>query len=63
MQSTRSDTDTGYQARRQAYQCQRKRHALEAPEAEMRRGYKASREVSLRRRQQKYRDYLSAFCR
>jgi hypothetical protein len=49
-------------ARRQAYQCRRKRHALDALEAEMRRGYKASREVTLRRRQQRYRDYLTAFC-
>lgn len=47
---------------RQAYRCQRKRRDLEALNARLRRGYKASQAPGLHRRQQAYRDYLDAFC-
>jgi hypothetical protein len=46
----------------QAYRCLRKRRDLDALNAELRRGYKASRAPALHRRQREYRDYLSAFC-
>lgn len=47
---------------RQAYRCLRKRRALDAVNAELRGGYRAGRGAALHRRQQGYRDYLSAFC-
>lgn len=50
-------------ARKQAYQCTRKRRALSALEADLRRGYKAGRGEKLHRRQRALRDYLGAFCR
>ena len=53
---------SGQQQARQAYRCKRKRRDLEALNAELRRGYKASRAPTLHRRRQAYQDYLDAFC-
>ncbi len=50
-------------ARKQAYQCTRKRRALDAVNAELRAGYRPAKGDRLRKRQRAYRDYLRAFCR
>ena len=49
-------------ARKQAYRCTQKRRALDAVNAELRRGYKSARGERLRRRRRAHRDYLDAFC-
>ena len=60
--SSRSTSGRAAKAQQQAYRCLRKRRALDAVSAELRRGYKPARGDSLRRRQRAYRDYLDAFC-
>ena len=47
---------------RQAHRCRSKQRALDAVNAELRRGYKPAKGDSLRRRQNAYRDYLDTFC-
>ncbi len=60
--TTASDAGRADKARKQAYRCTRKQRALDAVNAELRRGYKPAKGDSLRRRQRGYRDYLDAFC-
>jgi len=50
------------QAARRAYLCKRKRDALEAVRAELRRGYKPAKGERLRRRRRAHEDYLATFC-
>ncbi|HOP16977.1 MAG TPA: DUF4124 domain-containing protein [Gammaproteobacteria bacterium] len=49
-------------AEKQAYQCLRKRRALDTLNARLRAGYKAGRGARLHQRRQSYEDYLAAFC-
>lgn len=48
--------------KKQAYQCLRKRRALDTLNARLRAGYKAGRGAGLHQRRQSYEDYLTAFC-
>ena len=57
-----SKTDGAKKAQKQAHRCLKKRRALDAVNAELRRGYKPSRGDSLRRRQRAHRDYLESLC-
>jgi hypothetical protein len=54
--ASRRDTD------RQAYRCLRKRRALDAVKANLRRGYKPAQGEKLRRRRRAHEDYLDEFC-
>jgi len=47
---------------RRAYQCERRRLALDALQAELRRGYRPAKGERLRRRRKAHEAYLSAFC-
>jgi len=47
---------------RRAYQCERRRLALDAVQAELRRGYRPAKGERLRRRRRAHEAYLSAFC-
>lgn len=49
-------------AARQAYQCQRRRQALDAVKAELRRGYRPAKGERLRHRRRAHEDYIAAFC-
>ena len=60
--ATGSAAKRAEKARKQAYRCTQKRRALDAVNAELRRGYKPARGERLRRRQRAHRDYLDAFC-
>lgn len=51
------DTET-----RRVYQCERRRLALDAVQAELRRGYRPAKGERLRRRRKAHEAYLSAFC-
>lgn len=56
-----ASTRTGAGDRR-AHQCLRKRRALDAVKADLRRGYRPAQGEKLRRRRRSYQDYLDAFC-
>jgi len=47
---------------RRAYQCERRRLALDAVQAQLRRGYRPASGERLRRRRKAHEAYLSAFC-
>jgi len=48
--------------RNQAYRCRKKRRALDAVRAKLRRGYKPASGEKLRRRRAAHEDYLATFC-
>ncbi len=58
-QSKRRSKDT---AEAKAHRCLRTRRDLDTVNAKLRRGYKPSQGEKLRRRRQRYEDYLSSFC-
>lgn len=49
-------------ARKQAYNCRKKRRSLDEVRARLRRGYKPASGEKLRRRRRAHEDYLATFC-